>query len=373
VKSKAAIILLIPSLLAACTSKQSGKGPRQRIAPLVAVAKVEGRDVPVTVTAPVDLRPLSVADVGSKTLGYLDAVLVDRGDRVKRGQLLATVRPSDLPDQLTAERAALGQIQASAALAKSNLERANQLAPNGLVSQAELQQATAAVASAEASEAAARARIEALAVRLGEMRIVSPLDGVVLARKLDPGALVGSGAASIVTVAQVDPLRVFISVNEREAQQVRLGQSAHVELDALPGRSFEGKVVRLSPAFDPTTRTLDAEVQLANPEGLLRPGMYGRGSIVLETHPNAPVVSASSVVINSRGQYAFVVEGDKVHRRDLKIGVDGGTWLEITSGLAVGEEVVSAGSEGLAEGATVRVSRGDDAPAAQGTKAASRN
>lgn len=347
-------------LLSACNGAGGdGKAkPRTRPAPLVAVTRVEARDVPVTVSAPVDLRPLAVSDVGSKSLGYLDAVLVDRGDRVRRNQVLATVRPSDLPDQLVAERAALGQIQASAALARSNFERAKQLAPAGLVSQQELQQATTALASAEGAEAASKARIEALAVRLGELRILSPVDGLVLTRRLDPGALVGpGGAGAILTVGQVDPLRVMASLNEREAPQVKLGMEARVTLDAFPGKTFTGKVVRLNPAFDAATRTLDAEVHLTNPDGLLRIGMYGRAAIVLETRAQAPVVPVSAVVVNSLGRYAFVLDGEKVRRREVEVGVDGGDWLEVVKGLSAGEEVVTAGTDALADGAPVRVAR----------------
>jgi RND family efflux transporter MFP subunit len=332
----------------------------------VAVAKVEGRDVPVTVNAPVDLRPLAVSDVGAKSLGYLDAVLVDRGDRVRRGQLLAVVRPSDLPDQLEAERATLGTFQASVALAQTNFDRATTLAPKGLVSQQELQQATSAVASAAAAEAASKARIEAMATRLGETRIYSPVDGVILSRKLDPGALVGpGGGGAILTVAQVQTLRVFVSVNEREAPGVKVGQQAKVELDAFPGRPFEGKVVRMSPAFDPNTRTLDAEVQLPNPDGDLRIGMYGRASIILDVHKGAAVVPDTAVVVNALGRYAFVIEGDKARRRELQIGVDGGEWLEVLKGLSPGEDVVTAGADALAEGVVVRAARAGAAPAAR--------
>lgn len=341
---------------AACSS--GSPAARTRPAPLVATATVEGRDVPVTVNAPVDLRPLHVADVGSKSLGYLDAVLVDRGDRVRRGQLLATVRPSDLPDQLDAERAALAQMQANVALAQSNFARAKQLSPSGLVSQQELQQTTSALASAQATEAASKARIEALAVRLGEMRILAPVDGVVLSRRLDPGALVGpGGSGAILTTAQTDVLRVFVSVNEREAPRVHIGQDARVELDAFPGRTFEGKVVRLSPAFDPATRTLDAEVQLPNPSDELRIGMYGRAAIILETHRGAAVAPATAVVINSLGRYVFVVEGGKARRRTVETGVDGGEWLEVVKGISPGEEIVTGGSDSLSDGAPVRVAK----------------
>jgi RND family efflux transporter MFP subunit len=267
-----------------------------------------------------------------------------------------------LPDQLEAERAALAQVQANAALARSNYDRAQKLSPSGLVSLQELQQATSALASAQAAEAASKARIEALAVRLGETRIVSPLDGYILARRLDPGVLVGPGASgTIVTVAQTRTLRVFVAVNEREAPAIRVGQEAQVELDSFVGRIFIGKVVRISPAFDLTTRTLYAEVQLPNPTGELRVGMYGRASITLDVHRNAAVVPDTAVVINSLGRYAYVLgTNNAVQRRTVETGVDGGSWLEVIKGLSLGEEVVTLGTDALADGMKVRVSRAND-------------
>src|SRR5690348_4862484 len=107
--------------LAAC---QGGdKKPRTRPAPLVKVARAAPRAVDVTVRAPIDQRPLAQVDVGSKVLGYVEAVLVDRGDRVRQGETLALIRPSDLPDQLAAARGNVGQAQASLALARANMER----------------------------------------------------------------------------------------------------------------------------------------------------------------------------------------------------------------------------------------------------------
>jgi len=344
----------------ACSKGEAGPTTRARIAPQVVVAKVAARDVAVEVHAPVDLRALEQVDVGSKVLGYVDAVLVDRGDRVRRGQVIALVRPSDLPDQLAAARSVFAQTKASALLARTNHERASKLAPSGVVSQQELQSATAALASAESAQAAAQAQISGLAIRLGETRITSPIDGAIAARRLDPGALVGlPGGVAIVTVVRTDRLRVFISLNEYDAAGVGLGKDAHVELDALPGRTFPGKVVRLAPSFDPLTRTLEAEVQLPNPLGELRPGMYGRGSIVLEIRPHRPVVSVDAVQISSGKKYVFVLHDTKVERRTIETGadVDMGDALEIRSGLQAGEEVVIAGADGLSDGSTVRVVR----------------
>jgi RND family efflux transporter MFP subunit len=364
--------------VAACGKADPAAAAKTRPPPLVVVQKIDARDVPVEVRAPVDLRPLEQADVGSKILGYIDAVLVDRGDRVKKGQLVALVRPSDLPDQLAAARGSLAQVEASAALARTNFERTQKLAPTGVVSEQEVQQSSAALASAEAAQAAAKAQIGALAVRIGETRIESPIDGLVSQRRLDPGALVGPpGGGAIITVVRVDRLRVFITVNEHDAPAIAVGKEAHVELDALPGKSYSGLVVRVAPSFDPVTRTLDAEVQLGNENGELRPGMYGRAAIRLELHPHVPVVSVNALQITENQKYVFVLNGTKVVRRPVRLGADfaDAQMFEVTQGLTAGEEVVTAGADGLSDGATVRVARDVDpysgakaqaAPAASG-------
>ena len=270
--NRAARPLAAALLLSVAACKGGAPAPRQRPPPAVTVAPVEVRDVQVEIRAPVDLRPLFQADVGAKTLGYLDAVLVDRGDLVKKGQLLAVIRPSDLPDQMESARVAFEN-------AKANRARAEALAPSGVVSQQELQ-------NDQSAYAAAQANLQAIATRLGETRIVSPIDGVISQRRLDPGVLVGpnAGTGAILTVQRSDILRVFVPVNEKDAPAVRIGQAASAEFDALPGKRYTGKVVRLSPAFDPVARTVDAEVHLANP-GELRPGMYGRGTLITAVHP----------------------------------------------------------------------------------------
>lgn len=352
-------LFLVPLLALSSCHRGDDAAHKPRPPPLVQVQTVAARDVPVEVRAPVDLRPLLSAEVGSKTLGYLAAVLVDRGDQVKKGQLLAVVRPSDLPDQLTAARSTIAQVEAQAALARTNLERARALAPQGVVSQQELQQAQSQVQASNAALAAAQAQVGAVSTRIGETRIESPIDGVVAERRLDPGALVGGqgGNNVILTVARVDVLRVFISVNEADARGLTVDKQARVELDALPGQAFGGKVVRLAPEFDPVTRTLQAEVQIPNPDFTLRPGMYGQGFITIETHPHRPVAPPEAVQLNEQGAYAFVVQGEVVHRRALKLGVDGNDWLEVLEGLSPGDEVVVAGVESVAEGAKVRVAR----------------
>jgi membrane fusion protein, multidrug efflux system len=352
--------VLCAALLCGCGSR-ADKTARVRPPPLVSVAKVKIRDVAIEARAPVDLKPLAMADIGSKTLGYLDAVLVDRGDKVKRGQLLALVRPSDLPDQLASLRGTLAQAQANLGLARANVKRAKTLAPTGVMSQQDLDSASSAVRAGEAGEAAVKAQIAATATRLGETRITAPLDGYVWQRRLDPGALVGLMTGGIImTIVKVDPLRVFISVNELSATSLRVGMTTYVEVDALPGRRFEGRVVRLAPGFDPNTRTLEAEARVPNPDGELRVGMYGRGAIVLDVHKDAVVIPATAVQISNEQKYVFVLEGETVRRRAIETGFDDGAWLEVVKGLSSGVEVVTAGSESLSDKARVRPVRDVD-------------
>lgn len=347
---------LLAALAAACGGKDAAQ-QRTRPPPQVAIARVDVRDVAVEVEAPVDLRPLLQAEVGSKTLGYLDAVLVDRGDRVRRGQLLALVRPSDLPDQLASAKGALAQARASRDLARANRDRARQLAPSGVVSQQELQQNEASLASADAQVVAAEGNLAGLATRLGETRLTSPLDGVVTQRRLDPGALVGPATGAVLAVARTDVLRAWVTVNERMVKGLAPGKPAWVEVDAIPGQRFSGKLVRMAPAFDPLARTLDVEIELPNRTGELRPGMYGRGAVVLETHPGAITVPAGAVQLSGTRKSVFVLQGDRVSRRAIDTGVDGGEWLEVLRGLKSGEEIVVAGADVLDDGALVRPAR----------------
>lgn len=336
----------------ACGEKAAA--PKVRPLPLVVPEVVSVVDVPVVARAPVDVRPIAQAEVGSKSVGYLDAVLVDRGDVVKRGQLLALVRPAELADQLSAAKSAVAQAQAAASLAKSNLERAQALAPKGLVSQQELQNMTTAAAASDAQVAAAQAQLGVTATRLGETRLEAPFDGVVVSRRLDPGALVGATSGVVLTVARVDVVRVFIAVNERQATALTLGLPARVTFDAFPGRVFEGKVERLAPSFDPLTRTLDAEVHLQNPERLLKPGMYGRGEVELAKHPGSIVVPVEAVQLSNGKAFVYVLEGDVAHRRPVTLGEDLGERLEVSAGLAAGATVIVRGIDGLSDGAKVR-------------------
>jgi membrane fusion protein (multidrug efflux system) len=356
-------------LLASCTSDPAKDAPKKRPPPLVTVSSPTVRDVPITLQYTVDIRPIEQADLQSKVAGYVEKVFVDRGDAVKKGQLLAEVRPSDLPQQVGQAKEQVSQAQAGWQLADENAKRARELFRREMISKAELDQAEAQLRIAQASHAAARSGQGVVETRLSETRLYAPFAGFVAKRYLDPGALVQPGPqnATILTVMRIDQVRVFVSVLENQAPLVRVGQPADVGLDALPGKHFAGKVTRVPPALDVNTRTLEVEIVIPNPDGVLKPGMYGRATLTVDTHPHAVVLPVEAVITEESEHAVYVVEEIKpaadgkgpavgrARRVQVQTGFDGGDWLEIAGGLKGDEKVIILGVDLAGNGQPVSV------------------
>jgi membrane fusion protein (multidrug efflux system) len=354
--------------LSACS--QTPEASKKRPPPLVQVARPTLRDVDVTLGYTVDIRPIEQADLQSKVSGYVEKIYVDRGDLVKKGQLLADIRPSDLPEQVAAAREQATQSEAGWKLAQQNAQRARELFQREMISKAELDQAEAQLAMAQAAHGASRSSLGAMSTRLSETRLVAPFTGWVARRNLDPGALVQPGPqnATILTVVKIDQVRVFVSVLEQQAPLVRRGQTARIIVDALPGKSFEGRVTRVPPALDVNTRTLETEIVIPNPDQLLKPGMYGRAELSVDHHPRAVVLPVEAVIAEEKERSVYVVRDIKdkigvVHRVPVEVGFDGGDWLEIARGLTGEEDVVVAGVDLVSDGTPVSVARKDKAVA----------
>jgi membrane fusion protein (multidrug efflux system) len=361
-------------LLASCTSDPAKDAPKKRPPPLVTVSSPTVRDVPITLQYTVDIRPIEQADLQSKVAGYVEKIQVDRGDAVKKGQLLAEVRPSDLPQQVGQAKEQVSQAQAGWQLADENVKRARELFKREMISKAELDQAEAQLRIAQASHAAARSGQGVVETRLSETRLYAPFAGFVAKRYLDPGALVQPGPqnATILTVMRIDQVRVFVSVLESQAPLVRVGQPADVTLDALPGKRYAGKVTRVPPALDMNTRTLEVEIVIPNPDGVLKPGMYGRATLTVDTHPHAVVLPVEAVITEENEHAVYVVEDIKpaadgpsassgrpgvgrARRVQVQTGFDGGDWLEIAGGLKGDEKVIILGVDLAGNGQPVSV------------------
>jgi RND family efflux transporter MFP subunit len=262
----------------------------------------------------------ATVEVVPRVNGRLQTVNVKLGDPVQRGQLLAKVEDSEIQEQVRqaqasheVARATIRQREADLTLARTNLERNKSLLDRQLLPQqtyddteARHQAALAQVDLAKAQFDQARARLEELKINLANTRIISPVDGFVGKRMLDPGAFVGPNAP-VLSVVDIRTVRLVANLVEKDMKRVTAGTPAEVEVDAFPGEKFNGKVSRVAPVFDPATRTAEMEIEVANAGFRLKPGMYARVQLTVDTKADALTVPRNAVVIDTEGKHGVFV------------------------------------------------------------------
>jgi membrane fusion protein (multidrug efflux system) len=334
-----------------------------RLPPEVLVAPPVRCDVAETLDFPVDVDPIEQASLASKQPGYLSQVLVDRGDHVHRGELLAVVEPADLADVAGQARAQVTQAQAQVALAEQNEQRGRTLYGQQMISQQDYDQLASALTAAQANLQALQDAEQAASVRVSQTALTAPFDGYVTDRLADPGALLTGAptAAPILTVARLDPVRVMLHVPEEQIARVQLHQPVTLEVSGMPGQHFYGRVERLSPSLDPATRTEAVEAQLPNPGDPppLRAGMFGRANLQVGQVPGGLVVPSGAVLLDGSEHWVYVARqdptlGDIAARVDVTIGVDGGDSLEIRSGLQPDDQIIVRGVDLVGDKAAIR-------------------
>ncbi len=243
-----------------------------------------------------------------------------------------------------AARAQVGVSEAQVAQAESQVEAAR-ARETAAASQIRTQQAQAATAAAT---------LENSRLALANATIRAPWSGVVVKRSMDPGAYVtATASASILTIADLDQINVIVNVAESQMAAVRRGNAVQVTVDAYPGRTFRGVVSRMAGGFDPDTRTLQVEIDIPNPDHLLRPGMYASVSLAAG-HRQALVVPLGAMVTAGGQQFVWVVRNDTVTRQVVTIGQATGDSVEITSGLREDDLIVIRGTDLVRDGGPVR-------------------
>jgi HlyD family secretion protein len=305
----------------------------------------------------------ATVDVVPKVSGRLETVTVRLGDAVRRGQLLATLDDRELREQLRqteasleVSKATIRQREADLKNSQSNLERSRNLFARNLIARQTLDDAEArndaALAQVDLARAQATqsgARLEELRINLSNTRILSPVDGFVGSRRLDPGAFVGTNS-SFLSVVDIHFVRLVANLVEKDLRRIVIDMPAVVEVDAYPGETFAGRVARLAPVLDPATRTAQMEVEVPNPASRLKPGMYARVQFVVAERPNALTVPRNAIVDLEGVRGAFVVDGRTARFRPITSGIVDGEAVEITDGLADGATVVTLGSASLRDG-----------------------
>jgi len=241
----------------------------------------------------------------ARTTGYVKDWLVDLGDKVQAGQVLAELDTPEIDHELTQARASADQAKAQVALAQNEADRWTKMAQDRAVSQSDADAKTATLNEAQANFNAAEANVGRLADLEMFKQIRAPYAGTITARNLEVGTLVGAGpgpsGSELFRVTQTDPVRVFVDVPEASAPAIHAGVEAKVQVAAYPGRVFPGAVVRDAGALDATSHTLRTEVHVSNPDGTLLPGTLASVKLQLIDSTPALLAPSSSLIMSPAG------------------------------------------------------------------------
>lgn len=331
--------------------------------PTVGVIKPATEPSSDELVLPAQLQAYVESAIYSRTNGYLLRWNKDIGSKVKKGELLAEIDTPEVDQELSQAKAAQQQTEAQLQLAKSTAERWANLRKTDSVSQQEADQQASAYSQATANTAAAEANVRRLQQLESFKHVYSPISGVITRRNTDVGALITAGSSGtgkeLFDVAQVDPLRVFVSVPQTNAPSIRAGLPAHIELREYPGQKFSGKVVRTADSIDPATRTLLTEIDVPNPDGRLLPGSYAEVHFAVPVQITRLSIPVNAVLFRPEGPRVAVVGSDhKVHLKAISIGRDYGTKVEILGGLDPNDQIVVNPADSLEDGQQVNIKGG---------------
>jgi RND family efflux transporter MFP subunit len=317
------------------------RGPRVRLAPVKRSSGVRH------LVLQGEARPYAEVTLYAKVAGYLRDLRVDKGDRVKANQVLATVIAPELDAQYLAA-------EADARNKRVNAKRLTALAPAGVVSAQELEQGQAAADVAEATQTALSNQRDYRVIR-------APFGGVVTARFADPGTLIQSaanaqsGAVPIVSIAKGDTLRVYVYLDQASASFVRVGDVATIRVPEKPGWSREAHVTRSSGALSPKTRTMQTEVDIENADGAILPGSYVDVGLDVKV-PSLLEMPAEALVMRGEKTSVAVVDGEsRVHYRPVVVADDDGQTVRLVSGINEGERVALNLGSDTSDGSPVQI------------------
>jgi RND family efflux transporter MFP subunit len=357
--------------------------------PAAQVAFVQRGDIDQVLTLAGQFQPYQVVDVHPKVSGFIRHIYVDIGDRVHEGQTLAVLEVPELKAQLSGTVSEVARSSDEIVRAQHEVKRAESMhsalhadydrllqtsqAQPGLVAQQELDDAQAKDLSSSAEVDAAKAALAAAQKGMEVSKadnervsaiedytnVTAPLDGVIIWRYADTGALIQSGVSSnsqdlpIVKLAQSGVMRLRLPIPESYVRYVHLGDTVNVRVDAL-GRSFTGTIVRFTRSLNFETRTMETEVDVANKDLAIDSGMYANAEMRLNHADNVLTIPVGAIVLHGDQDQVYVLDSsNRVHVRDVQVGLRGNQLAQIQSGLHPGDQVILAAQSKYAEGEAV--------------------
>ncbi len=385
---KLSVLLLALSIAvvvaAGCGEKDSESdrpagGPRVT---LVDVAIVESENVEVTIRSVGSIEAVDRVDVAPEIEGIVERIHFVENQQVKKGDVLVQLNDRKLAlvaqqaddslqtagAALELARATVRRTQADVESRKSTFERDKSLYEDGITSEAAyveskaaydsaaaaVEEAVAASLRAERGVTAAKTLLALAKERLSDARITAPLSGILGERLVSPGDYVESGQP-LVELVVMDPLEISFSVPGKYRGRVRTGQTAFFSSPSVADRVFSGETTFMSPTADASTRSIKIKARLSNEDNLLQPGLFGAVRLLLENHPNAPVIPESAVVPRGDETYVYMVNDSKALLRKVVLGEYIEGRIEVLEGVKVGETVITAGQQKVADGFPVRV------------------
>ena len=342
----AAALLLLAFLVAygcgggeaADGSADSGTAEEETRTALVRTELPEQRDVEDTVSLSADLEAERRAVLSAEVAGTVEALAVERGDRVSRGQTVARVDTRALAQRLA-------EAEAVARQAGAQFERAQALYQRRSITKAQMLDAVT-------NRDVAQARLASARLDLSKSRVTAPWSGQVAATRVEVGDYVVPGQA-MVELVEVGTLKVVAPASSGDVPYLEEGRPVEIRVDALPGEVFEGTITRLGAELEPSARTLDVEAELPNPDGRLRPGMLATLEVPRQTLAGALLVPLEAVLDLGEERAVFVTENGVARRRVVELGPVLGDRVVVSSGLGPGDRVIVEGEARVADGQAV--------------------
>jgi RND family efflux transporter MFP subunit len=352
----AVVVLVLRSFHARALEMATELHAKQYVATTTPRANSEG----LPVTLPGTLQGVIEATLYARSSGYIVRWTKDIGASVKKGELLAEITAPEIDQQLKQAEATRAQTAASEALAKSTAARWQSLREKDAVTQQDLDERLSAYKQAQSDLAAAEANVSRLRSMQGFNRVVAPFDGVVTRRNIDVGDLVDAGNSgtgrALFSVAQIDPLRLYVYVPQAYANQVKVGDAVTVTLAERVGEQYQGTIARTARAIDTATRTMQVEIRVPNPQAALIAGSYVQVLLPIRGDNTGLVVPTNALLFRPAGSYVAVVDGQGHVRLSLvKLGTDFGTAVEVLSGLNSSDRIVVNPADSLSDGDIVTV------------------
>ena len=312
------------------------------------------------VVLPGDIQAFEDSPIYARTNGYLKKWYADIGAHVQAGQLLAEIETPEVDQQLDQARADLNTAKANFDLAQTTAQRYQDLLKTDSVSKQDVDNAVGDFQAKRAMVASAESNVKRLEELQSFEKIYAPFSGVITARNTDVGHLINSGAGAPATelfhIASIQKLRVYINVPQQYSASAKPGLTADLTLMEFPGRRFQGILVRNAGAIDVASRTLLAEVDVANRTGELLPGAYAEVHLKVPNATPSLIIPVGALIFRSQGLQVAVVKDDKANLVNIVLGHDMGSEVEVVSGLTSDDAVMLSPPDSLVDGEQVRIS-----------------